>query len=397
MTPSATAVGGRPVTLTREKAIERIQRWVELYGEPPRSADLNPAGARWSRSPWREDRYRAGDPETGEPWPSLNAVRRLFGGSLTAAVVAAGFEPTKPGPPSRASLDTTDLEREVMSPRARVALTAAQAEAEVLRGRIATLEHTVTRGREARVKLVDALEAARRAHLAASRRATGLGTPRAPRKAPTKAPTIVRERVLDTAAVTRLERKVARLESDLLEAGSATRAERERATALARDLRRARTRAREATTKLTATRADLRRSERERKALDDAVTVARAAPVPERVVVEVQDRVVRSVSDQEVADARRAVYDAQKTARDAEARAARAERDLRELGALVTGEGRRLTATELTELRKGGPSGPVVLARALADLASARKRDTGRLPMALVRVASAAIRWRDAL
>jgi hypothetical protein len=397
VTPSATAVGGRPVTLTREKAIGRIQRWVELYGEPPRSADLNPAGARWSRSPWRETRYRAGDPETGEPWPSLNAVRRLFGGSLTTAVVAAGFEPTKPGPPSRASLDVTVDEREVMSPRARVALATAQAEAEALRERIVILEDALARGREARVKLVDALEAARRAHMAASRRAATVVQPRAPRPVVAVAPKVIREPVPDTAAVGRLGRKVERLEARLVDAEQVARAERERVVVLTRDLRKTNVRAQEATAKLGAARADLRRSERERKTLDRELAAARIVPVPERVVVEVQERVVRSASDQEVADARRVVRDAQKATSEAEVRAARAERELRELGALVTGEGRRLTAAELKALRHGGPSGPAVLARALGDLARARKSDHGRLPAALVAVASAAIRWRDAL
>lgn len=115
------------------------------------------------------------------------------------------------------------------------------------------------------------------------------------------------------------------------------------------------------------------------------------------MVVEVHERVVRSASDREVADARRAVHQAEKTARGAGLRAVRAEREVRELGALVTGERRRLTAAETTALRRGGPSGPEVLARALRDLAKARKSDNGNLPAALVAVASAAVRWRDAL
>jgi len=39
----------------------------------------------------RIDRYRAGDPETGAPWPSADAAPRPFGGSLEAAIRAAAL------------------------------------------------------------------------------------------------------------------------------------------------------------------------------------------------------------------------------------------------------------------------------------------------------------------
>ncbi len=85
-------------------------------------------------------------------------------------------------------------------------------------------------------------------------------------------------------------------------------------------------------------------------------------------------------------------------ARAAEARAAEAERRARELASLVCGEQRRLTAAELRALRDGGPSGPAVLASALKALGRARAaRDRTGLATALGEVASAAIRWRDRL
>lgn len=88
-------------TLTRPKIIERIQRWDELFGAPPGTADWAPALARWRRQEWRIDRYRAGDPETGEPWPSTNTVKRRFDGSFDEAVRAAGLTPRRPGPAPR--------------------------------------------------------------------------------------------------------------------------------------------------------------------------------------------------------------------------------------------------------------------------------------------------------
>jgi len=82
----------------------------------------------------------------------------------------------------------------------------------------------------------------------------------------------------------------------------------------------------------------------------------------------------------------------------AEERAGAAERRSRELGALVCGEQRQLTAGELAALRTSGPSGPAVLAAALKQLAKARASgDRTGLAAALGELASAAIRWRDRL
>jgi hypothetical protein len=104
------------------------------------------------------------------------------------------------------------------------------------------------------------------------------------------------------------------------------------------------------------------------------------------------------------ADARVRASDdqAQAAVRDAaEARRAlaAAERRARELSALVADGQRRLTAEEMSALRDGdGPSGPAVLAAALRRLAKARAAgDRGGLRTALGEIASAAVRWHDAL
>jgi hypothetical protein len=62
------------------------------------------------------------------------------------------------------------------------------------------------------------------------------------------------------------------------------------------------------------------------------------------------------------------------------------------------GEPRRLTAEEIAALRARGPSGPAVLAAALRRLSRARATgDRAGLDAALADLASAAVRWRDAL
>jgi hypothetical protein len=94
MTPSAQAAGGRRrrTRWTREAVIEKILEWNALYGEPPTAADWNPSLARWRAQEWRIERYRAGD------WPAVNAAKRPFGGSFSAAVREAGLQPHAPGP-----------------------------------------------------------------------------------------------------------------------------------------------------------------------------------------------------------------------------------------------------------------------------------------------------------
>src|SRR5687768_8262428 len=93
MTPSVQIAGGRRVTRwSRETIIEKIHEWVRLHGEAPASADWNPSLARWRAQEWRIERYRAGE------WPSTNAVKRHFGGSFDAAILAAGLVPARPGP-----------------------------------------------------------------------------------------------------------------------------------------------------------------------------------------------------------------------------------------------------------------------------------------------------------
>ncbi len=173
MTPSAKAAGGRgDARLSRDDILDAIRRWVALFGEPPVSADWNPSVARWRAQEWRIARYRAGDPESGRPWPSLNAVKRRFEGSFAAAIREAGFEPRRPGPPRAAG-----VARPAVSPRHTPPLspadamadhiTAAHAEAAAARAATAAAERRAAAAalREARSseKATDARSRARAA------------------------------------------------------------------------------------------------------------------------------------------------------------------------------------------------------------------------------------------
>ena len=130
---------GRGAGWDRDSIIIAIQEWVATYGEPPRAADWNPSSAKWSGQLWRVERYRAGRAD-GSPWPALNSAKRPFGGSLTAAIRAAGFEPAKPGPRRRGDVDPEQAHRADMSPEGRAMLAAALAQAREAERRIALLE-----------------------------------------------------------------------------------------------------------------------------------------------------------------------------------------------------------------------------------------------------------------
>ncbi|UTI63546.1 hypothetical protein NBH00_19655 [Paraconexibacter antarcticus] len=66
--------------------------------------------------------------------------------------------------------------------------------------------------------------------------------------------------------------------------------------------------------------------------------------------------------------------------------------------AAVKGEPRRLTPAELEDLRATGPAGPAVMAKALGDLAAARRcGNPTALREALSRVARAAVTWQERL
>jgi hypothetical protein len=346
MRPSAQTAGGAQVKRwTRELIIAKIVEWNDRYGEPPCSADWNPSLARWRAQEWRAERYREGQ------WPSTNAAKRPFGGSFVAALRAAGLEPHKPGPrrrlpraarpdvDQRAPHGPRGLEDELRAALERAE--AAEARADALEQR---LEASEQRADRAEGMAGDARRRARRA-------ADQAGRARRSRE---------RVKVAERGTKAQVSERVEVIAAD---ADARVRAADDQAEAAARDATDARRRAHAA---------ELRAAEAQAR----AVAAERLAGVTRT-------------------DGTGAALEA---ARAAEARAVTAERRQRELAALVCGEPRLLTSSELATLRDGGPSGPAVLASALKRLARARSgADPGTLDSALADVASAAVRWRDQL
>jgi hypothetical protein len=218
---------GRRGRWDRDAITEAVREWAATYGEPPRAADWNPSAARWSGQPWRVERYRAGRAD-GSPWPALNAAKRPFGGSLTAAVRAAGLEPARPGPRRRADVDPEQAGRALMSPEGRAMVQAALAQAREAERRVASLEGRLERSEARAGRLRLELDAARRSARAAAAAAV---------------PRVVRERVVDDAAIARAERRAT---AAVVRAQAAASAAREDAAAARAGAAHARRAAREA-------------------------------------------------------------------------------------------------------------------------------------------------------
>src|SRR6476469_604238 len=168
---------GKTPQWTPESVIREIQHFVEAHGEVPRLADFNPGQAKITGQVWRIDRYRAGCPICGSAYPSANAARRCFDGSLERAIRAAGFEPAKRGPRRRTDVDLTERALARLDRDTRVAIDAALARAAAAEERAGRLEVQLERAR-----------------------ARAAAAPKVRTK-------IVRERVADDAAVARATRR----------------------------------------------------------------------------------------------------------------------------------------------------------------------------------------------
>lgn len=380
------ARNGRGTAWDRDSIIIAIREWVATYGEPPRAADWNPSSAKWSGQLWRVERYRAGRAD-GSPWPALNSAKRPFGGSLNEAIRAAGFEPAKPGPRRRSDVDPEQAHRAVMSPEARAMVAAALAQARECERRVAQLEARLERVGERAQRAAAERDAARRA----GRRVT-------------VKPKVVRERVVDDAAVARAHRRAVNAEA---KAEATIRDARDKLAEARMDAAEARTAAKRMAAKLEraeATIGTLRGERRELKLAQDRLAdeLVAAARLLERARAEAERApevvTVREAAPEavEVRAAQAAAARDRRAAAEAELRAARAERELRETVAALRGEARRLTAAELAELRTNGPGGPAVMAEALKALAAARQTNNPtRMQAALRRVAQAAVTWQE--
>jgi len=378
---------GRGAGWNRDSIIIAIREWVATYGEPPRAADWNPSSAKWAGQLWRVERYRDGRAD-GSPWPALNSAKRPFGGSLNEAIRAAGFEPARPGPRRRGEVDPEQAHRAIISPEGRAMVAAALAQARDAERRVALLEARLDRAGERASRAAAERDAARRA----GSRAGGAK------------PTVVRERVVDDAALARAQRRAAAAEA---KADATVRDVRAKCAEARMDAAEARTAAKRMAAKLEraeATIATLRGERRELKAGGDRLADELVAA--ERLLARARadaDRAPAAVTVQppapeaaELHAARVAAARDRRAAADAELRAARAERELRETVAVLRGEVRRLTPAELAELRVTGPSGPAVMAAALQALTAARRTNNpAHMQDALRRVAQAAVTWQE--
>ena len=377
---------GRGPAWDRDSIIIAIQEWVATYGEPPRAADWNPSSAKWAGQLWRVERYRAGRAD-GSPWPALNSAKRPFGGSLTQAIREAGFEPAKPGPKRRTDVDPEQAHRADMSPEARAMLAAALAQAREAERRITLLEGRLERADDRAQRMIAERDQARRAGR------TGAVKPK-----------VVRERVVDDAAVARAQRRAVTAEA---KAEATVRDVREKIAEARMDAAEARTAAKRMAAKLEraeATIGTLRGERRELKLAGDRLAdelvaterqLERARAEVERMpaVVPVREE---APAASEVRAAQAAAARDRRAAAEAELRAARAERELRETVAALRGEARRLSPAELAELRVNGPGGPAVMAEALKALTAARRcNNPARMQDALRRVAQAAVMWQE--
>ena len=367
---------GKTPQWTPESVITEIQHFVEAHGEVPRLADLNPGQAKITGQVWRIDRYRAGCPICGSAYPSANAARRCFDGSLERAIRAAGFEPAKRGPRRRTEVD--------LSERA-----------------TARLEH------DARVAVDAALARAAEAETRAERLAVQLERARIRAAAAPKVKTkIVRERVTDAAALARVTRareaaeaRAVTLKAELAEAKMDAAEARRTAARLASRLERAEATITDARAAKRGVGAELAEAQAAAERAEERADAAERALADARQTTVRVERVVQAPPEQAVLDealVRAAVAEA--AAVRAEARAAKAEREYAEVAVAATGAPRKLTAGELEALRSDGPAGPALLADALKALGVARRSDNRvKLEEALAQVAGAAVTWRDRL
>jgi hypothetical protein len=343
---------------TREDITDALREYGRRYGPHFTQASFNPSTARWQD---REDLvpiYYAGRLD-GSPWPSLNGIKGVFG-SFSAARVAAGFEPNRPGPSARRPAGEHRPVRNVRVERVYVQTDARR-----------DADSAVRRAQER------ALAAERRAEVAVERMRRAEVAP------------VVREKIVKVAD----GRPEARLQARL-DAEKTKRRETEKAL---RALTRERDRpvpAPEVPRDALAAQ-DALRAERETRRLAGRLETAeeRVASLT-REVEGLRSRLAILAEGAMEADL---VRRAEARAEAADARADAAEREMTTMGAVVTGQARRLTAAEMESLRRSGPAGEVVLARALRRLARARAEGNGGLDLALMEIASAAVSWRDRL
>lgn len=364
---------------SRDYYIEAVREYFARYGEVT-AACFAPASAKRNGRPDLVERYYAGR-ESGDPWPSLNALKKNFGGSFVNVLRAAGLPENSTGPargrraPGEAEPILHVRERIRYMPSDRVLeaqkrVRRAEERAERLRARLEKAERVIAEMRERRAPVQTVV-----------------------RDRPVK---ITKTKTITKTVKVRDERALERLRVKLADSEAARRALADQAKAEARD----RTRAEREVENLRAEQAALAAEARSAAEAADRASdrLAAAEARAERLAVELEQAREQLLGASEAAIASDLVRQAEARVNEAEVRAARAEREMAEQAAAITGELRKLTQVELAELRVKGPAGPVVMAKALKRLALARSRGgTDPLRAALLEVARAAVTWLDRL
>lgn len=382
MTSSAIMTRGGRSQVSRDDILQALRDYAELFGPDFTTAAFNPSVAKWRDRPEDRERYLAGNPKTGEPWPSLNTIKAAFDGSFNAAREAAGLAPNKPGPgKGKRAAHTVEPIRGV-DDRLRVRVVE-KSDAETL-AKLARVTRERDRAREKVARLETKLKE----------------RPKATAKVETKTKTVTkvvkeRVRVQDERALERARTKARDAEAKLAAAERAAKGDIAEAEKRVSEARRMATSLAARLERAEATVSELRDERRTLKARADRAEDRATAAERERDALAARKPTVIHEEAPE-AEALRA---AEQAAHDAELRASRAEREYMKLAAAVKGEARKLTKDEVDELRvKSGFAGPAIVTEAIKGYVVATKTGTKvELSVALSKLASAAISYRDRL
>jgi hypothetical protein len=380
--------GRKSETFTRDDIIEALREYGALYGDDFAQSAFSPSQAKRNGRPELVERYYTPRAD-GSRWPSLNGIKAKFDGSWNDARAAAGFAPNSTGPkrgrrPSGSAPPILDVrERLVYVPH------------EKTRQLTVRLNRTQERLRDA----LAARDKARAELREARQRARPVA--RAPevreRRVPGKTKTITKTvKVKDERALERLRARLAAEQAKVKDADAALRAVQAQLAAESRDHEKAMVRAERAELEMAEATGAAREAARERARAEDRLAAAETRI--DRLTGELEHAREQLMGNAEAAMTADLVRHADTRADQAEVRAARAEREMAEQAAAITGELRRLTVGELAELREAGPAGRAVMEKAIKGLLRALAAGgKGPLDEALDEVARAAVTWRERL
>ena len=372
---------GEGRTRPREYFLEAGREYTRRYGaDALTAAAFAPAAAKRAGRPDLVERYYAGR-EDGTTWPSLNALKRNFGGSFNKYRAALGLPPNTTGP-ARGRRQAGEAEP-ILNVRERRVVVEGEGTA-WLRKQLAAAERRAARAEErlelAKRQLVETSETGKLDELRrllhdekSRRRKVQRELMSAERR---EARAKEREEALRLAARDSpvLAKEVDRLTARLAKAKSAA----------PRTVTKTQTR-----TVIVQDEALVRRAERAEKRVDelrDMLAISEA----ERVDLRERLGTIRQVAITE-AIATRKVQEAERKAVDLEKR-------LANQAELLVGERRQLTEQEMEHLRSTGPAGYVTFAGAIKRVARARAEGSrAALKTALTDTIAAALNWRDRL